>query len=173
MKNMKKWMNAAVAVLLLALLSGCTRPATDRYVGTYTYKTSGTVTVEVKVNIPVTGATVSPGTYTFELTPEVGRMDIKGYGDDTILVSMNALGGVAQAFEAVLTADGFQLVPATRMLQLGLLPKMEVTVSGNAFLLDGVLYLHLNYSGKESALITSFSITDSDVLCLATISRNL
>ena len=152
------------------MLPGCTKSPTDPFTGSYTFKTSGTVTVEVEADVPLTDMDpVSVGTHVFELTPEAGRMDIKGYGNDTMLVSMNVLGGDVQVFEAELTPDGFQLLPTTRLLRVSVLPALEVTVSGDAFLVDGILYLNLLYSGARTVISSvTYSITGSDVICVAT-----
>ena len=152
------------------MLPGCTKSPTDPFTGSYTFKTSGTVTVEVEADVPLTDTDpVSVGTHVFELTPEAGRMDIKGYGNDTMLVSMNVLGGDVQVFEAELTSDGFRLLPTTRLLRVSVLPALEVTVSGDAFLVDGILYLNLLYSGARTVISSvTYSIIGSDVICVAT-----
>ena len=167
---MEKKIRFALAAILSLMLPACTQSPTDPFSGSYTFKTSGTVTVEVEADIPLTDSDpVSVGTHVFELTPEAGRMDIKGLGDGTMLVSMNVLGGDVQVFEAELIPGGFLLLPSTRMLRVGVLPALEVTVYGGGFLLDGLLYLNLAYSGERTVIKSvTYSITDSDVVCVAT-----
>ena len=161
---------AAVAASVTLMLSACTQLPTDPFTGSYTFKTSGTVTVTVEADTPVVNPGAIPiGSNVFELTPEAGRMDIRASGDDTMVVSMNVLGGDVQLFEAKLTPGGFRLLPATRMLRVNVLPPLEVRVSGEASMLDGILYLKLEYTGARTVESSvTYSITASDVICVAT-----
>lgn len=158
---------------LLALLPACTTAPTDPYAGRYVFKTSGTVTVELGTTVLLPDSNpLSVGSHVFELTPETGRMDISRRGNNTMLVSMNVLGGDVLVYDAELTTGGFRILPTTRQLHLGVLPPMEVTVSGHAQLLDGTLFLSLVYSGGKSLVPGVIcSITDSDVVCVASKSK--
>lgn len=156
-----------IAALLLLILSACTQLPTDPYTGSYTFKTSGTVTVVVSADVsdedPVK---LDPKVY--DLTTEVGRMDIKARGNDTMLVTMNVLGGDVYVFDAELTPGGFRLLPSNRTLRVGSLPDFQVTVSGEAFILDGLLNVNLVYSGSRTVLPSiNYTITASNVVCVA------
>ena len=103
-----------------------------------------------------------------DLTTEVGRMDIKARGNDTMLVTMNVLGGDVYVFDAELTPGGFRLLPSIRTLRVGTLPDFQVTVSGEAFILDGLLNVNLVYSGSRTVLPSiNYTITDCNVVCVA------
>ena len=163
--NMKRIL--PIAALSLLILSACTQLPTDPYTGSYTFKTSGTVTVVVSADVsdedPVK---LEPKVY--DLTTEVGRMDIKARGNDTMLVTMNVLGGDVYVFDAELTPGGFRLLPSTRTLRVGTLPDFQVTVSGEAFILDGLLNVNLVYSGSRTVLPSiNYTITDCNVVCVA------
>lgn len=166
--NMKKILS--IAALLLMMLSACTQLPTDPFTGSYTFKTSGTVTVEVTADVPIQGVDpVNLGPNVYDLTPEIGRMDIKARGNETMLVTMNVLGGDVFVFEAELTPGGFRLLPTTRTLRVGLLPELQVTVSGEAFILDGLLNVKLVYSGERMVISSlTYTITTSNVVCVAT-----
>ena len=95
-------------------------------------------------------------------------MDIKARGNDTMLVTMNVLGGDVYVFDAELTPGGFRLLPSTRTLRGGTLPEFQVTVSGEAFILDGLLNVNLVYSGSRTVLPSiNYTITDCNVVCVA------
>ena len=98
-----------IAALSLLILSACTQLPTDPYTGSYTFKTSGTVKVVVSADVSDEDAVkLEPKVY--DLTTEVGRMDIKARGNDTMLVTMNVLGGDVYVFDAELTPGGFRLL---------------------------------------------------------------
>jgi len=166
--NMKKILS--IAALLLMMLSACTQLPTDPFTGSYTFKTSGTVTVEVTADVPVQEVDrISLGPNVYDLTPEIGRMDIKARGNETMLVTMNVLGGDVYVFDAELTPTGFRLLPSTRTLRVGSLPELQVTVSGEAFVLDGLLNVNLVYSGNRTVISSlTYTITASNVVCVAT-----
>ena len=156
-----------IAALSLLILSACTQLPTDPYTGSYTFKTSGTVKVVVSADVSDEDAVkLEPKVY--DLTTEVGRMDIKARGNDTMLVTMNVLGGDVYVFDAELTPGGFRLLPSARTLRVGTLPDFQVTVSGEAFILDGLLNVNLVYSGSRTVLPRiTYSITASNVVCVA------
>ena len=156
-----------IAALSLLILSACTQLPTDPYTGSYTFKTSGTVTVVVSADVSDEDAVkLEPKVY--DLTTEVGRMDIKARGNDTMLVTMNVLGGDVYVFDAELTPGGFRLLPSIRTLRVGTLPDFQVTVSGEAFILDGLLNVNLVYSGSRTVLPSiNYTITDCNVVCVA------
>lgn len=156
-----------IAALSLLILSACTQLPTDPYTGSYTFKTSGTVTVVVSADVSDEDAVkLEPKVY--DLTTEVGRMDIKARGNDTMLVTMNVLGGDVYVFDAELTPGGFRLLPSNRTLRVGTLPDFQVTVSGEAFILDGLLNVNLVYSGSRTVLPSiNYTITDCNVVCVA------
>lgn len=131
------------------------------------------MTVEVTSEVPTTdGISLILGSHVYELTPESGRMDVRGDGNNTLFVSMNVLGGDVQVFEAELTADGFQIPPTKRQIRLSALGALEVTVSGNARLLGDTLHIDFVYTGGQTVLPgIRCSVTDSDVVCVATKSR--
>lgn len=154
-----------IAALSLLILSACTQLPTDPYTGSYTFKTSGTVTVVVSADV---SDAVKLDAKVYDLTTEVGRMDIKARGNDTMLVTMNVLGGDVYVFDAELTPGGFRLLPSTRTLRVGTLPEFQVTVSGEAFILDGLLNVNLVYSGSRTVLPSiNYTITDCNVVCVA------
>ena len=154
-----------IAALSLSILSACTQLPTDPYTGSYTFKTSGTVTVVVSADV---SDAVKLDAKVYDLTTEVGRMDIKARGNDTMLVTMNVLGGDVYVFDAELTPGGFRLLPSTRTLRVGTLPEFQVTVSGEAFILDGLLNVNLVYSGSRTVLPSiNYTITDCNVVCVA------
>lgn len=154
-----------IAALSLLILSACTQLPTDPYTGSYTFKTSGTVTVVVSADV---SDAVKLDAKVYDLTTEVGRMDIKARGNDTMLVTMNVLGGDVYVFDAELTPGGFRLLPSTRTLRVGTMPDFQVTVSGEAFILDGLLNVNLVYSGSRTVLPSiNYTITDCNVVCVA------
>jgi hypothetical protein len=51
---------------------------------------------------------------------------------------------------------------------VGTLPDFQVTVSGEAFILDGLLNVNLVYSGSRTVLPRiNYTITASNVVCVA------
>lgn len=162
---MKYGMGMLLSVFALA---ACSKPATAPYEGSYTFKTSGTVSLEVTADpLPeYIDPIVKSGIY--DLTPESGRMDIAPDGNDTMVVSLNALGGDVQVFKAELLPGGFRLLPSVRTLRIGVLPPWEVTVSGTARRVGDELLLDLEYTGERDVVSGVHTvITDSDVVCWA------
>ncbi len=99
---MKKYLICFVAILLgVGTLTSCQKDPAANLAGTYTYKTSGSVTVQPKEDY--TGEETS---FTFDLVNEEGQMTLVQEGENHLLVACNALAGDAYTYTLDVDDEG-------------------------------------------------------------------
>ena len=89
-----------IAVVCSAAAISCTKQGTGRFEGGWSYKMSGTVTVEVVTTSIVSGE-ITTETQTLSITNETGQMHIAPTGNgDEMVVTMSAIGAGVTVLDA-------------------------------------------------------------------------
>lgn len=172
MNNMKKYLITLICSLLAL---SCAKEGTKLYTGSYSFKTSGSITLS--------GA--GDGNMTLNLPTESGIMDIVETDREAgeMIVTMNVLGGDILIFDATAREDGIVLKPMKRYIGITLpgtdsgstilgsgigTYKGEISISGRGKRYDDLIIFNLVYDGKLSFDDgEDLSISGSDVRCRA------
>jgi len=152
----------------ICALQGCQKDPMNDLTGTYTYKTSGTVTVETRAENPE-----EKRTYTLNLANEEGQMTLVGQTSVKLFVACNAIGGEAYTF--TLLRDENENLEITGSPNKAVSVKSSslpvgsgnVTFGGSGKLYDDVLSFNCKYTGVITIAGTEMDITGSDVEIVA------
>lgn len=174
---MKKYLLFA-AVATMALFSSCTKEGPRVFTGNYSFKTSGTLTLQAD-----TSATAP--TFTAKLVTEQGQLDIVGTSGDKVALTMNISGGSLVILDATAQADSLVIASQTRDISLtfpgedqkksdnplaSLSDKATVqgatatvSVEGVAKRYSDIILFDLNYSGTITKDDITYNIVDSNI----------
>ncbi len=201
MKTKSIFATFALAASLMSL-SSCEKEGVKLFDGNYSFKTSGTVTMQrtlkdsgnasaqavgdddtdfPDINIPdidlpdINFPNEGDGTVDVQLSSESGQMNIIKTGDNSVWVTMNIVGGDALTFNATAEGKTLTLEPATRMMSFRdgtRTVSIKVTVSGTAEKHDDVAIFKLEYTGKGETTLYDYEIKESDVKCVAKLNED-
>lgn len=176
---MKKILSYLLVAWTVLAASACTKTAADRFSGSYTFKTGGSLLLE-SVDDPATRITLP-------LRSAYGRMDVTRLDQDgRVLVSLNSLGGPVDIYPASVDADivrldakeySFSAGLGSQTIPLGFLeltlPGREMTarltLSGTGHLYDGrTLLIEFTCSGPVTVGGKNYNATGVDMICSAT-----
>lgn len=164
-----------IAVVCSAAAISCTREGTGRFEGSWSYKLSGTVTVEAVTTSLVTGEETTD-TYVCSVTNETGQMHIAPTGEENSMVlTMSAVGSGVSVYDV--TADGKVLVVEPTEGRLGVVVssrntvEFDVVCSGEGNRYEDMLILQLSYEGGATSGETTYTILESDVKCVANLNK--
>jgi len=140
---MKK--NFFLLVILVMALFGCKDNAEVRSaIGTYSYKTSGTLSVDALIGVNFI---------------EQGAMDIVSLKDkDSVLVTFNELFGNVYSTHGSIKGNEITFNPFTRpLVNTKVLTPVNITVSGAGNIYDGSIVMSLQYVGftKDSMMLVA------------------
>lgn len=201
---MKPFVAALAVVASLLSFCSCEKEGVKLFDGNYSFKTSGILTIErtAKVSesdaseeIPAraseSGNTEWPdidlpdlpdvnfpdGNRTFKLplTSESGQMNIIKTGDNSVIVTMNIVGGDALVFNGKAEGKVLTLDPAVRFLSFrdgANTMSLEITVSGTAEKHDDVAIFTLEYTGGGETTLYDYKILASEVKCVAKLNED-
>lgn len=222
---------AAVFAALLLSLTSCEKAGTRLYEGYYSFKTSGTLTIDREVNASdddtdadsdsdtddtttgddsASAGTTSllpssalddlldslgislpdlrdslgidsditlpttDGTFKSSLSSESGQMNIVTTGENTMIVTLNIVGGDVLVFDATVDGKKITLSPISRILTIkdeGLTFTIDATLEGTGEKYEDVVIFSLKYTGDTSYLVYNYTITDSSVKCVAKVNN--
>ena len=154
---------AATCLALSAVLSSCqSKEGLNLYKGEYSFKTSGSITLEKKAveSNETTNETIS-------LAPESGQMSVLKIDESSGKVTMNIIGADVMVFDAII--DG-QLKETERIITISEAlqkPQLKCKVSGVGEKYANTIIFSLNYTGGGSSALYNYNITESDVKCVA------
>ena len=164
-----------IAVVCSAAAISCTKQGTGRFEGGWSYKMSGTVTVEVVTTSIVSGE-ITTETQTLSITNETGQMHIAPTGNgDEMVVTMSAIGAGVTVLDA--TAQGSSLIvgPTGCRLKVNLSNRstldFDVVCSGEGIRYDDMLILQLDFDGDAASGESTYTILESDVKCVANLNK--
>ena len=152
-----------LCIMVISAVS-CRKEGPSLFEGNYSFKTSGTITVQQS-------GVESAERMEISLSNEMGQMDILAKDGRNVLVSMNVMGGDIINCDASVTGDNLQLGPFRRKISLNWLDsgiyRADVVVSGNAVKYGDILVFQLSYSGTCERAGVIYDIVDSHVECVA------
>lgn len=167
---MKKYSYIVLLLSMLSLLS-CQRGGVNLFRGDYSYKISGSLTMEEIVN----DTSVEPRIMHFRLDDEIGQMEISTLDkkENLVNVTMNTMGGSVHVTRGHIEGKTIVFDTFNRFITLkdNTIPaplSCEVDVSGQGELFDNkTMLITLDYNGEYKFLNNTFIITDTDIVMVA------
>lgn len=202
--KMKPFVAALAVVASLLSFCSCEKEGVKLFDGNYSFKTSGILTIErtakvsesdasaeIPARISDSGNTGWPdielpdlpdvdfpdGNRTFKLplTSESGQMNVIKTGDNSVIVTMNVVGGDAFVFSGKAEGKVLTLDPAVRFVSFmdgANTVSLEITVSGTAEKHDDVAIFTLEYTGGGETTLYDYKILASEVKCVAKLNED-
>ena len=179
---MKPFVAALAVVVSLMYLISCEKEGVKLFDGNYSFKTSGILTVERTAKVSESDASaeildIPDGNRTFRLalTSESGQMNVIKTGDNSVIVTMNVVGGDAFVFSGKAEGKVLTLDPAVRFVSFrdgANTVSLEITVSGTAEKHDDVAVFTLEYTGGGETTLYDYKILASEVKCVAKLNED-
>lgn len=180
--KMKPFVAALAVVASLMSLISCEKEGVKLFDGNYSFKTSGILTVERTAKVSESDASagildIPDGNRTFKLplTSESGQMNVIKTGDNSVIVTMNVVGGDAFVFSGKAEGKVLTLDPAVRFVSFrdgANTVSLEITVSGTAEKHDDVAVFTLEYTGGGETTLYDYKILASEVKCVAKLNED-
>ena len=166
-------MKKTILILIFGLLAlaSCQKTGTNLFRGDYSFKTSGSVSMD---EIVQEDDTIEPASYTVSLPNEIGQLEISnlGNGKDSLLVVMNTMGGEVVVTHAFCSGDEIFLKDFKKNTllftgdSLTLRNEMRVRASGRMY--DGnTLVLNMTYDGEAETNEHTYTIKGDDIRMVA------
>ena len=163
--------------LALIVLGSCEKEGVDLYEGYYSYKLSGSVTVEKTLieaaEIPDT-ETPEPVEAKLALISENGQMNVLKKGADSLIITMNAIGGDVLVLDACVKDNDLKISEFSRIVKVedgSRSISLNCTASGSGKKYDEIIILEFSYLGEGSSTLYDYSIKSSSVKCVAKLNR--
>lgn len=180
--KMKPFVAALAVVVSLMSLISCEKEGVKLFDGNYSFKTSGILTVERTAKVSESDASagildIPDGNRTFRLalTSESGQMNVIKTRDNSVIVTMNVVGGDAFVFSGKAEGKVLTLDPAVRFVSFrdgANTVSLEITVSGTAEKHDDVAIFTLEYTGGGETTLYDYKILASEVKCVAKLNED-
>lgn len=180
--KMKPFVAALAVVVSLMSFCSCEKEGVKLFDGNYSFKTSGILTIERTAKVSESDASagildIPDGNRTFKLplTSESGQMNVIKTGDNSVIVTMNVVGGDAFVFSGKAEGKVLTLDPAVRFVSFrdgANTVSLEVTVSGTAEKHDDVAIFTLEYTGGGETTLYDYKILASEVKCVAKLNED-
>lgn len=180
--KMKPFVAALAVVVSLMSLISCEKEGVKLFDGNYSFKTSGILTIERTAKVSESDASagildIPDGNRTFRLalTSESGQMNVIKIGDNSVIVTMNVVGGDAFVFSGKAEGKVLTLDPAVRFVSFrdgANTVSLEITVSGTAEKHDDVAIFTLEYTGGGETTLYDYKILASEVKCVAKLNED-
>ena len=160
---MKK-INVFLTICCLMALVACQKKNAPLFRGDYSFKTSGSVTLE-EIN-----AEDEPASFTVSLPNEIGQLEISTLdnGKDSVLVVMNTMGGAVVVTHALCKDHDIFLRDFKKNTllftgdSLTLKNELRVKASGQMYE-DNTLILNMTYEGEAETNERNFKIYGDDI----------
>lgn len=163
---MKK-ISILLSVCCLMALASCQKKDAPLFRGDYSFKTSGTVTLD---EIVAEGETTEPASYSVSLPNEIGQLEISDLGNvkDSVLVVMNTMGGEVIVTHAFCQDNEIFLKDFTKNTLLftgdSITLKNEVRVSATGQMYENnTLIINMIYEGEAETNERSFEIYGDNI----------
>lgn len=156
---------------MLALAS-CQKKNAPLFRGDYSFKTSGSVSMD---EIVAEGDTDEPASYTISLPNEIGQLEISDLGNvkDSLLVVMNTMGGEVVVTHAFCSGNEIFLRDFKKNTllftgdSLTLRNEVRVKASGQMYE-DNTIILNMTYDGEAETNEHLYKIHGDDIRMAAT-----
>ena len=165
---MKK-ISILLTICALVALSACQKKNAPLFRGDYSFKTSGSVTLDE------IDPEDEPTTYTVSLPNEIGQLEISdlGNGKDSVLVVMNTMGGEVVVTHAYCKDNEIFLRDFKKNTLLftgdSLTLKNDLLVHAKGQIFDdNTLILNMTYEGEAETNDRSFKVYGDDIRMAAT-----
>ena len=161
-------------------LTSCEKEGVDLYEGFYSYKLSGTVTVDKllieNIDLPETepAEPVEPVEATLPLISESGQMNVLKKGADSLIITMNAIGGDVLVIDACVKGNDLEISEFSRIVKVedgSRTVSLNCTGSGSGKKYDDVIIMDLSYLGDGSSTLYDYTIKSSSVKCVAKVNK--
>ena len=156
-----------IAVLTLLAFTACQKSGMHLFRGDYSFKTSGSVTMD---EIVPEGETYEPASYTVSLPNEIGQLEISDLdnGKDSVLVVMNTMGGEVIVTHALCDGNEIFLKDFTKNTLLftgdSITLKNEVRVQASGQMYeDNTIILNMIYDGEAETNERNFTIHGDNI----------
>lgn len=153
-------------------LAACQKKNAPLFRGDYSFKTSGSVTLD---EIVPEDDTIEPVSYTVSLPNEIGQLEISALGNDkdSLLVVMNTMGGEVIVTHAFCEDNEIFLKDFTKNTLLftgdSITIKNEVRVQASGQMYEGnTLILNMIYDGEAETTERNFTIHGDNIRMAAT-----
>lgn len=180
--KMKPFVAALAVVASLLSFCSCEKEGVKLFDGNYSFKTSGILTIERTAKVSESDASagildIPDGNRTFRLalTSESGQMNVIKTGDNSVIVTMNVVGGDAFVFSGKAEGKVLTLDPSVRFVSFrdgANTVSLEITVSGTAEKHDDVAIFTLEYTGGGETTLYDYKILASEVKCVAKLNED-
>lgn len=179
MKTYIKKVALGLSFALFALTS-CEKAGVDLYEGFYSYKLSGTVTVDKllieNIDLPETepAEPAEPVEATLPLISESGQMNVLKKGADSLIITMNAIGGDVLVIDACVKGNDLEISEFSRIVKVedgSRTVSLNCTGSGSGKKYDDVIIMDLSYLGDGSSTLYDYTIKSSSVKCVAKVNK--
>lgn len=179
MKTYIKKVALGLSFALFALTS-CEKAGVDLYEGFYSYKLSGTVTVDKllieNIDLPETepAEPAEPVEATLTLISESGQMNVLKKGADSLIITMNAIGGDVLVIDACVKGNDLEISEFSRIVKVedgSRTVSLNCTGSGSGKKYDDVIIMDLSYLGDGSSTLYDYTIKSSSVKCVAKVNK--
>ena len=162
-----------VLIFGLLALSACQKKGTNLFRGDYSFKTSGSVTLD---EIVAEGDTIEPASYVVALPNKIGQLEISALGNekDSLLVVMNIMGGeviVTHAYcegQNIILKD-FKNNSLNISIDGNINLSSEMTVKANGTMYDeNTLILNMTYDGVAGMSNKNYDLYGDNINLVAT-----
>lgn len=171
-------MKRIVFVVLLAItaatLSSCHKTGVSLFVGDYSFKTSGEVSLIAQANINDNNIII-PAVVNVRLSNDIGQLNISGSdkGNDKVIVIINYLSG--EVFSTTGTCNGntieldeFQrnILPVSVTTWSGMSTSIKISGTGHIYDDDCIVF-NMTYNGKGTLDKITYIIKDNNIKMVA------
>ena len=154
-----------MAFCCLMALTSCQKKNVPLFRGDYSFKTSGSVTLE-----EIVGQNDEPNSYTVSLPNEIGQLEISALGNekDSVVMVMNTMGGEVVVTHACCKDNEIFLHDFKKSTiiitsdSLTLRGDLRVKASGKMYE-DNTLVINMIYDGEAESNERSFKIHGDDI----------
>lgn len=162
-------MKRILFILICGLLAftSCQKRGMNLFRGDYSFKTSGSVTLDEIVPV---GETTEPASYTVSLPNEIGQLEISALGNekDSVVVVMNTMGGEVVVTHAFCKDNEIFLKDFTKNTLLftgdSITLKNEVRVKASGQMYeDNTIILNMIYDGEAETTERNFKIHGDNI----------
>jgi uncharacterized Zn ribbon protein len=162
-------MKRILFILICGLLAftSCQKRGMNLFRGDYSFKTSGSVTLD---EIVAVGETTEPASYTVSLPNEIGQLEISALGNekDSVVVVMNTMGGEVVVTHAFCKDNEIFLKDFTKNTLLftgdSITLKNEVRVKASGQMYeDNTIILNMIYDGEAETSERNFKIHGDNI----------
>ena len=179
---MKTYIKTGALGLCLALIAftSCEKEGVDLYEGFYSYKLSGTLTLDKQLietaELPDGGTSEpsEPQEVTLPLISESGQMNVLKTSADSLIITMNAIGGDVLVIDALVNGNDLEICEFSRIVRVedgSRSVSLNCTASGSGKKYDDVLILDFSYSGSGSSTLYDYTVKSSSVKCVAKVNK--